>query len=87
MRNRQYTDRERIAGRRDIRKLFVIVSEGTKTEQIYFDDFAADKRFNHPSVHVETIQSAASSPDQVLARLTEFNNDYELGVKRNIGRS
>ncbi len=79
MRTRRYTDRERIAGRRDIRKLFVIVTEGTKTEKTYFDDLAADKRFNHPSVHVETIQSGDSSPEHVLARLTEFNNEYELG--------
>lgn len=79
MRARRYTDRERIAGRRDIRKLFVIVTEGTKTEKTYFDDLAADTRFNHPSVHVETIQSEDSSPEHVLARLTEFNNEYELG--------
>ncbi|MCY3915675.1 MAG: RloB family protein [Chloroflexi bacterium] len=80
MRTKKYTDRERIAGRRDIRKLFVIVSEGTKTEKTYFDDLAADERFNHPSVHVETIQPEDSSPDHVLARLTEFNNEYELRV-------
>lgn len=79
MRTTRYTDRERIAGRRDIKKLFVIVSEGEKTEKTYFDDLAADSRFNHPSVHVETIQSADSSPEHVLARLTEFNNEYELG--------
>ena len=79
MRTARYTDRERIAGRRGIRKLFIIVSEGTKTEKTYFEDLAADKRYNHPSVHVETIQSADSSPDHVLARLTEFNNEYELG--------
>lgn len=79
MKTRSYTDRERIAGRRDIRKLFVIVSEGTKTETTYFDDLAADERFNHPSVHVETVQAADSSPEHVLARLTEFNNEYELG--------
>lgn len=80
MKTRRYTDRERIAGRRDIRKLFVIVSEGEKTEKTYFDDLAADDRFNHPSVHVETIQPVDSSPDHVLARLTEFNDEYELGV-------
>ncbi len=79
MKTRRYTDRERIAGRRDIKKLFVIVSEGTKTEQIYFDDLAADERYNHPSVHVETIQSADSSPKHVLASLSDFNNEYELG--------
>ncbi len=79
MRTRRYTDRERIAGRRDVKKLFVIVTEGEKTEQTYFQDLAADKRFNHPSVHVEIIQSADSSPEHVLARLTEFTNEYELG--------
>ena len=80
MRTSRYTDRERIAGRRDIRKLFVIVSEGEKTEKIYFDDLSADKRFHHPSVHVETIQSADSSPEHVLAKLTDFNKTYELGA-------
>ncbi len=79
MRTRRYIDRERKAGRRDIRKFFVIATEGTKTEKIYFGDLAADKRFNHPSVHVETIQSGDSSPEHVLAGLTEFNNKYELG--------
>ena len=79
MKTRPFTDRERLAGKRDIKKLFVIVSEGTKTEKTYFDDLAADKRFDNPSVHVETIQSADSSPDHALARLTEFSNEYELG--------
>ena len=79
MKTRRYTDRERIAGRRDIKKLYVIVSEGTRTEKIYFDDLAADKRYNHPSVHVETILPADSSPRHVLDSLSEFENSYELG--------
>ena len=78
MRTTRYTDRERIAGRRDIRKLFVVVSEGV-TEKIYFDDLAADERYNHPSVHVETILPADSSPDHVLASLSQYNGKYELG--------
>ncbi len=78
MKTRRYSDRERIAGRRDIRKLFVVVSEGV-TEKIYLDDLAADKRYNHPSVHVETILPADSSPDHVLASLSEYNSKYELG--------
>lgn len=78
MRTSKFTDRERIAGRRDIRKLFVVVSEGV-TEKIYFDDLAADERYNHPSVHVETILPADSSPDHVLASLSEYNSKYELG--------
>ena len=78
MRNRRYTDRERIAGRRDIKKLFVIVSEGKETEKTYFDDLSADRRFAHPSVHVETIQAENPSPEHVLARLTEYSNKYEL---------
>ena len=78
MKTKRYTDRERIARTRDIRKIFVVVSEG-KTEKIYFDDLAADSRFDKPSVHVEAIQSADSSPNHVLASLTEFNNKYELG--------
>lgn len=79
MKTRRYTDRERIARRRDIKKLFVIVSEGTNTEKIYFDDLAADKRYNHPSVHVETIQASDSSPRHVLDSLSEYKNGYELG--------
>ncbi len=78
MRTTRYTDRERIAGRRDIRKLFVVVSEGV-TEKIYLDDLAAHKRYNQPSVHVETILPTDSSPDQVLASLSEYNSKYELG--------
>ena len=78
MRTRPYTDRERLASKRDVKKLFVIVTEGTKTEQTYFQDLSADKRFKHPSVHIETIQAEHSSPEHVLASLTEFNNEYEL---------
>ncbi len=78
MRTSKFTDRERIASRRDIRKLFVVVSEGV-TEKIYFDDLAADERYNHPSVHVETIVPSDSSPDHVLASLSEYNSKYELG--------
>ena len=79
MRTRPYTDRERLAGKRDIKKLFVIVTEGAKTEQTYFQDLSADNRFKNPSVHVRIIQAENSSPEHVLARLTEFNDEYELG--------
>ena len=79
MSTRPYTDRERIAGRRDIRKIFVIVTEGIKTEQTYFQDLSADSRFKHPSVHVMIIESENSGPEDVLARLTEFNNKFQLG--------
>lgn len=79
MRTNKFTDRERIAGRRDIRKLFVVVSEGV-TEKIYFDDLAADERYNNPSVHVETILPADSSPEHVLEKLTGYNYEYELSA-------
>lgn len=78
MKTQPYSDRERIAGRRDIRKLYVIVSEGEKTEKTYFEDLAVDERYSHPSVHIEVIQSENSSPEHVLARLSKFNNTYEL---------
>ena len=78
MKTTPYTDRERIAGRRDIRKLFVIVTEGTNTEKTYFEDLAANERFNHPSVHIEVIPSSNSSPEHVLASLSDFDNKYEL---------
>ena len=79
MRTRQFTDRERLAGKRDIKKLFVIVTEGTKTEPTYFQDLSADDRFRNPSVHVRIIQAENSSPEHVLARLTEFDSEFELG--------
>ncbi len=78
MKKRQFTDRERLAGRRGIKKIYVLVTEGTNTEPSYFGDLAADDRIRHPAVHFEIIPSPESSPDYVIAQLSEFNNEHNL---------
>lgn len=59
-------------------KLFVIATEGRKTERIYFDALA--ERFDSTKVHIEVIKKLDnnSSPEVVLEQLNMFAEAYNL---------
>jgi hypothetical protein len=72
-------DFKRRSGSRDA-KLFVIASEGQKTEPKYFEDL---KRFhqNH-RIHIEVLKriNCSSSPQAVLKQLKKFKLEYNLNI-------
>ncbi|MFT8720279.1 RloB family protein [Acetobacter sp.] len=55
-------------------QLFVIATEGEKTEDIYFSAFQSTK------IRIKTIPTVngASAPDHVFRRLLEFRDQYQL---------
>ena len=56
----------RPTGRRRYLKLFVIATEGTKTEPQYFDLFK-----NNPHLFIQVVKSKHHAPHQVLGRLKD----------------
>lgn len=69
----------RRSGFRDA-KLFVIATEGQKTEPKYFKDFASREYYYNPHVHVEILErlTPSSSPVHVLEELNKFKSKYNL---------
>jgi hypothetical protein len=66
---------ERLLGERRYKKLFLISTEGTKTEPIYFSIFNS----NASIVRVNCLRSKKdSSPPQVLKRMTEYLQNVGL---------
>ena len=64
----------RVTGQRRYRRLFVIATEGTKTEPRYFAIFD-----NHSVIHVHCLRDRhGSSPKQVLRRMEEYLKDQEI---------
>lgn len=71
-------DFRRISNCRDVKKIYVIATEGEKTEPKYFNDLKA--LYRNPLVHVEVLkrQNSASSPNRVINVLNKFKSLYEL---------
>jgi len=71
-------DFRRVSNIRNVKKIFVIATEGEKTEPIYFNDLKALLR--NPIVYVAVLerQSSASSPNHVLNELDKFKSHFEL---------
>jgi hypothetical protein len=65
---------------RNIQRLFVIATEGIKTEIKYFDEFKSEQYFNNQSVFVEILKrlTTDSSPDVVIRELDSFAKEYRL---------
>ncbi len=65
---------------RDVQKLFVIATEGTKTEVKYFEEFKSDQYYNNQTLFVEVLKrlTTDSSPDDVIAQLNSFMKEYRL---------
>lgn len=61
-------------------RLFVIATEGKKTEPKYFGDFSSRDYYYNPHVHVEVLErlTSSSSPEHVLEELNRFKSAYSL---------
>lgn len=60
-------------------KLFIITTEGTKTEPKYFNDLA--QFYNNSKVHVEVLnrEKGGTSPRQLISMLDSFCDVYQVG--------
>lgn len=76
---RERKDFKRTSGVRDAR-LFVIATEGEKTEKHYFETLTDKEHFHSTRVHVEVLpaRDGQSSPQQAIARMNAFKRDYKL---------
>ena len=66
---------KRVIGIRRYRRLFVVATEGTKTEPLYFIMFNDDNKV----VHVKCLKgNKQSSPKQVLKRIKVYLQSHSL---------
>jgi len=65
---------------RDLNKLFVIATEGQKTEIKYFNGIKSSKEFPHTKVYIEILhrKNSNSSPTSVRKMLDEFKKEFLL---------
>lgn len=63
---------ERPRPQRALRNLYIVATEGEKTEKRYFDEFNNDEFRKNIQVRVLPAQRGASAPQQVLKRLQKF---------------
>jgi len=70
---------KRSSGFRDA-KLFVIASEGQKTETKYFENLVSPDYYYNPRTHLEVLrrETTSSSPKHVLKELNKFRSEYSL---------
>jgi RloB-like protein len=65
---------------REVQRLFVIATEGFKTEIRYFEEFKSEQYYNNQSVFVEVLKrfTTDSSPDVVIRQLNSFVKEFRL---------
>lgn len=65
---------------RNVQKLFVIATEGVKTEIKYFEQFKSEEYYNNQSVFVEVLKrlTTDSSPATVIRQLNNFSREFNL---------
>ena len=68
----------RSTGKRRYRKLFVIATEGTKTEPQYFALFNNFAIFNNRHLVIRVVKSKHHAPHQVLERLKDYLKQEDL---------
>jgi hypothetical protein len=59
-------------------RLFVIATEGERTETQYFEIFRTERRNSRVQVRVLPTEEGKSAPQHVLKRLKEYRKKYEL---------
>ncbi len=77
---RERREFKRLSFIRDVQKLFVIATEGIKTEIKYFEQFKSEEYYNNQSVFVEVLKrlTTDSSPSAVIKQLNGFSNEFNL---------
>ena len=78
---RERKNLDRISKVRDTRTYFLIATEGTETEKIYFDALYQQVLLNpalNKLVKIEVLEreTSASSPDYILGVLDQYAQDY-----------
>jgi len=65
---------------RNVQKLFVIATEGVKTEIKYFEQFKSEEYYNNQSVFIEVLKrlTTDSSPAIVIKQLNNFSKEFNL---------
>jgi RloB-like protein len=65
---------------RNVQKLFVIATEGFKTEIKYFEQFKSEEYYNNQSVFIEVLKrlTTDSSPAVVIKQLNNFSKEFNL---------
>ncbi len=65
---------------RNVQKLFVIATEGVKTEIKYFEQFKSEEYYNNKSVFIEVLKrlTTDSSPAVVIKQLNNFSKEFNL---------
>lgn len=65
---------------RNVQKLFVIATEGIKTEIKYFEQFKSEEYYNNQSVFIEVLKrlTTDSSPAVVIKQLNNFSKEFNL---------
>ena len=65
---------------RNVQKLFVIATEGVKTEIKYFEQFKSEEYYNNQSVFIEVLKrlTTDSSPAVVIKQLNNFSKEFNL---------
>lgn len=65
---------------RSVQRLFVIATEGVKTEVKYFEQFKSEAYYNNQSIFIEVLKrlSTDSSPQFVIKQLNNFSKEFNL---------
>lgn len=65
---------------RNVQKLFVIATEGVKTEIKYFEQFKSEEYYNNQSIFIEVLKrlTTDSSPAVVIKQLNIFSKEFNL---------
>lgn len=65
---------------RNVQKLFVIATEGVKTEVKYFEQFKSEEYYNNQSIFIEVLKrlTTDSSPAVVIKQLNNFSKEFNL---------
>lgn len=78
--SRERRDFKRPSFVRDLNKLFVIATEGQKTEIKYFDGIKSSKDLQRTKIYIEILKrkNTNSSPSSVMKMLDEFKKEFLL---------
>ncbi|MCK6614752.1 MAG: RloB family protein [Ignavibacteriaceae bacterium] len=77
---RERVEYKRTGFKREYKKLFIIATEGEKTEKVYFSNLFDSELVNSNSYYIEILPASdgKSSPRNVIKRLDKFKEKYKL---------
>lgn len=77
---RERVEYKRSGFKRNYKRLFIIATEGEKTEKVYFSELLDSELVNSNLYYLEVLPTSEgkSSPRNVLTRLDKFKEEYKL---------